>query len=122
LVGALSRAAADRGVQLDALVQLNLDSTHGGPRGGVAARGAARLADEIAAAAGLRLRGLMLVAPADLDPESVFDRLARAAAALRVEHPHADWISPDEWRSGGRGGARCDTCACRVRVARCTPG
>ncbi|HZE65194.1 MAG TPA: YggS family pyridoxal phosphate-dependent enzyme [Sporichthyaceae bacterium] len=93
LVGALSRAAADRAVQLDALVQLNLDPADSGPRGGVSPAELPRLADEIAAAAGLRLRGLMLVAPPGLDPEPVFDRLARAAAALRVEHPHADWIS-----------------------------
>jgi pyridoxal phosphate enzyme (YggS family) len=93
LVDALRRAAAARAVELDVLVQLNLDPVGGLDRGGVPPGELPRLADEVAAAPGLRLRGLMLVAPAGMDPAPVFSRLAEAAAALRVDHPHADWIS-----------------------------
>jgi PLP dependent protein len=93
VVDALRRAAQDRAVELDVLVQLNLDPDTGGDRGGVRPADLPRLADEVAAAPGLRLRGVMLVAPPGLDPAPVFARLAQTAARLRVDHPHADWIS-----------------------------
>jgi pyridoxal phosphate enzyme (YggS family) len=93
LVEALSRAAADRAVDLDVLIQLNLDPDPDAGRGGVSAAELPRLADEIAAAPGLRLRGLMLVAPPGEDPAPVFARLAEVSAWLRVDHPDATWIS-----------------------------
>ncbi|HEY2834910.1 MAG TPA: YggS family pyridoxal phosphate-dependent enzyme [Sporichthyaceae bacterium] len=93
LVDALRRAARDRAVELDVLVQLNLDPEPDGDRGGVRPVDLPRLADEVAAAPGLRLRGVMVVAPPGMDPAPVFARLAQAAARLRVDHPHADWIS-----------------------------
>jgi pyridoxal phosphate enzyme (YggS family) len=93
LVEALSRAAADRAVDLDLLVQLNLDPDPDSGRGGVTPADLPRLADEIAAAPGVRLRGLMLVAPPGVDPTPVFARLAEVSAGLRVDHPDADWIS-----------------------------
>lgn len=93
LVDALRRAARDRAVELDVLVQLNLDPEPDGDRGGVRPVDLPRLADEVAAAPGLRLRGVMVVAPPAVDPASVFARLAETAARLRVDHPHADWIS-----------------------------
>jgi pyridoxal phosphate enzyme (YggS family) len=93
LVEALSRAAADRAVGLDLLIQLNLDPHPDAGRGGIRPAELPRLADEIAAAPGLGLRGLMLVAPAGVDPAPVFARLAEASARLRAEYPEADWIS-----------------------------
>jgi hypothetical protein len=93
LVEALSRAAGDRAVDLDVLVQLTLDPDPDAGRGGVSAIELPRLADEIAAAPGLRLRGLMLVAPPGEDPAPVFARLAEVSARLRLDHPDATWIS-----------------------------
>jgi pyridoxal phosphate enzyme (YggS family) len=93
LVEALRRAAADRAGDLDVLIQLNLDPRPDAGRGGVPPADLAPLADEVAAAPGLRLRGLMLVAPPGTDPASVFARLAETSARLCVEHPDADWIS-----------------------------
>ncbi|MDR1999586.1 MAG: YggS family pyridoxal phosphate-dependent enzyme [Frankiaceae bacterium] len=76
---------------LEVLLQLSLD--------GDPARGGARwdrlepLAARVAAAAALRLRGLMVVAPAGADPRAAFEAAARAAAALRAQHPGADLLS-----------------------------
>jgi hypothetical protein len=93
LVEALSRAAADRAVDLDVLIQLNLDPEPDAGRGGVNPAELPRLADEIAVAPGLRLRGLMVVAPPGEDPAPVFARLAEVSARLRLDHPDASWIS-----------------------------
>jgi len=51
------------------------------------------LAERVAQAEGLRLRGVMAVAPLDEDPGEAFGRLAEVAAALRREHPGADVVS-----------------------------
>jgi pyridoxal phosphate enzyme (YggS family) len=93
LVEALSRAAADRAVGLDVLIQLNLDPDPDAGRGGARPTELPRLADEIAVAPGLRLSGLMLVAPPGIDPTASFARLAEASAQLLVDHPDATWIS-----------------------------
>src|SRR5947209_7881398 len=52
-----------------------------------------RLAERVAGLAGLRLSGVMAVAPLGADPEPAFGRLAAAAEALRAEHPQASVIS-----------------------------
>ena len=49
----------------------------------------AGLADAVAAQPGLRLRGLMAVAPRGGDPARAFDRLAALAARVRADHPEA---------------------------------
>src|SRR5689334_197718 len=70
LAGTLDRAAQEGERPLDVLVQVDL----GGVAGEVAARGGASpedvpaLADLVAASAGLRLRGLMAVAPRGEEP------------------------------------------------------
>ncbi len=83
-------AAAQR-EPLEVFVQLSLD---GDPaRGGVVAGELDRLADAVAEAPQLRLRGLMAVAPLGADPDAAFAGLAEASARLRTAHPAADAIS-----------------------------
>jgi pyridoxal phosphate enzyme (YggS family) len=91
LVVALDRAAQETSRPVDVLLQVDL----GGPAGGGASRGGAdpaavpALADVVAGCAGLRLRGLMAVAPRGEDPAPAFGRLAALAARVRAGHPEA---------------------------------
>ena len=62
-------------------------------RGGVLPRDADALADAVAAAALLELRGVMAVAPLGADPDEAFARLRDVADGIRARHPRADWIS-----------------------------
>ncbi|WP_072313303.1 YggS family pyridoxal phosphate-dependent enzyme [Agrococcus sp. Marseille-P2731] len=90
----------------DALVQLNL--TDDLARGGVAPDGLEALAERVAAAGALRLRGVMAVAPLDEEPASAFERLARHAERVRRIDPSADWISAGmsgDWREALQHGA-----------------
>ena len=91
LVTALSRGARNAGRTLSCLVQVSLD---GDPRrGGVPADGLDALADAVADAPGLRLAGIMAVAPLDGPADAAFDRLAALAARLRADHPRAAAMS-----------------------------
>lgn len=92
LVGALSRGAQAAGRDLTALIQVNLDPGAEAHRGGADPADVPALADEIAASP-LRLGGLMAVAPLGGDPDAAFERLAELSAALRSDHPGADWVS-----------------------------
>jgi hypothetical protein len=91
LVEALDRAGGQAGRPVEVFVQTDL----GGPEGDLAARGGAApeevpaLADLVAAAPGLRLRGLMAVAPRGADPAPAFARLADLAERVRADHPEA---------------------------------
>jgi pyridoxal phosphate enzyme (YggS family) len=95
LARALDRAGQDGERPLDAFVQVDL----GGAAGELAARGGAApeevpaLADLIARSAGLRLRGVMAVAPRGEDPGAAFERLATVVAAVRADHPDAVEVS-----------------------------
>jgi pyridoxal phosphate enzyme (YggS family) len=95
LAEALDRAAQQAGRTLEVLVQVDL----GGPAGELAARGGAApadvpgLADLIAGGTGLRLRGLMAVAPRGVAPGPAFAALAGLAARVRADHPEATEIS-----------------------------
>jgi pyridoxal phosphate enzyme (YggS family) len=91
LVRALSAGAQRAGRDLEVLVQASLDDDPG--RGGAPLDQLPALADAVAAAPGLHLRGLMAVAPVDADPAGAFARLAEAAAALRATHPSATVLS-----------------------------
>jgi PLP dependent protein len=96
LVAALAVASGrSRQRPLDALVQVNLDTDpeEAARRGGAPAGQVPALAGQIAAAAGLRLLGLMAVAPLGADPEPAFARLAEVAAGLRADHPGAVMLS-----------------------------
>jgi pyridoxal phosphate enzyme (YggS family) len=96
LVTALDRAASDyRQTPLDVLVQVNLD-THPGEhpgRGGALPADVPALADAVATSPGLRLAGLMAVAPLGGDPAAAFDRLAAVVRRLHDDHPAATVVS-----------------------------
>lgn len=99
LVTALSAAATAAQRQLGCLVQVALDAESGtqGERGGVAPDAIGTLADAIAAAPGLRLDGLMTVAPLAGayagQPRAAFDRLMEISSRLRETHPAANMVS-----------------------------
>jgi pyridoxal phosphate enzyme (YggS family) len=91
-----SGGSSPRANAITCLVQVSLDGgagVSGVPRGGIGRDAAARLADLVAAAGGLRLGGVMAVAPLDVPPREAFARLAEVAAAVRAAHPGATIIS-----------------------------
>jgi len=91
LATALSSGAVRAGRAVEVLVQVSLD---GDPaRGGALPDDVPRLADLVAGLDGLRLGGVMAVAPLGGDPGSAFGRLAQVAEALRAAHPDAGAIS-----------------------------
>lgn len=91
LVQALSAGALRAGRELEVLLQVSLD---GDPaRGGARAADVPALADDVAAAPGLRLAGVMAVAPLEADPARAFAVLADVAGRLREAHPTATAIS-----------------------------
>lgn len=92
LVTALSRAAADTGRTVDCLVQVGLGASADG-RGGADPDRVPELAAAVAAAAGLRLRGLMAVAPLGADPGPAMARLAGLHQRVRTDHPAATDLS-----------------------------
>ncbi len=94
LVGGLSRGAAERGRDLECLVQVSLDPPGtGAARSGCDPAELPDLAERILDAEGLRLRGVMGVAPLGGDPGAAFDRLASAAEMVRGLSAEAGWIS-----------------------------
>ncbi|WP_091538966.1 YggS family pyridoxal phosphate-dependent enzyme [Modestobacter sp. DSM 44400] len=95
LAEALARAALTAGRVLDVFVQVDLGGPPGrdGARGGVPPGEVPALADAVAASEGLRLRGLMAVAPRGEDPAPAFARLADVAARVCADHPDARELS-----------------------------
>ena len=97
LVAALAKALraeqerTGRG-DLDCFIQVSLDDADG-HRGGALPADVPELAAQLAAAAGLRLAGVMAVAPLGAAPEAAFQKLAEISARLRAEHPQATGIS-----------------------------
>jgi pyridoxal phosphate enzyme (YggS family) len=91
LARVLDRAGQARDRPVEVFVQVDL----GGPAGDLATRGGLppddvpALADLVAAAPGLSLRGLMAVAPRGGDPLPAFERLAALADRVRADHPEA---------------------------------
>ncbi|MFJ4919246.1 YggS family pyridoxal phosphate-dependent enzyme [Streptomyces sp. NPDC088725] len=99
LVSALSAAAESAERELNCLVQVALDAESGerGARGGVAPDGIEELAARVAGAPGLRLGGLMTVAPL-AGPyagrqQAAFERLLEFSSRLRADHPAANMVS-----------------------------
>ncbi|WP_329616830.1 YggS family pyridoxal phosphate-dependent enzyme [Streptomyces brevispora] len=99
LVTALSAAAGRDGRELGCLIQVALDAESGerGERGGVAPDGVEELAAAVESAPGLRLAGLMTVAPL-AGPfagrqRAAFDRLMEISSRLRGNHPAANMVS-----------------------------
>ncbi|MGY1746205.1 YggS family pyridoxal phosphate-dependent enzyme [Blastococcus sp. SYSU D00695] len=95
LLGPLARVGEETGRPVEVYLQVDL----GGPEGELAARGGAvpddvpGLAEAVAGQPGLRLRGVMAVAPRGEDPAAAFARLADVSARLRADHPDAAGIS-----------------------------
>ncbi|WP_091516628.1 MULTISPECIES: YggS family pyridoxal phosphate-dependent enzyme [Amycolatopsis] len=92
LAAALDKAVLAEGrPKLDVLVQASID---GDPaRGGCPLPELGELAAYIARTGGLRLRGVMAVAPLGADPAPAFEKLALAAEKLRRDHPGATELS-----------------------------
>ncbi|MGW1776206.1 YggS family pyridoxal phosphate-dependent enzyme [Streptomyces sp. NPDC002104] len=99
LVTALSAAAEGAGRELGCLVQIALDAESGerGARGGAAPEQLAELADLVAAAPGLRIDGVMTVAPLAGQyagrEQAAFERLVELSSRLRADHPAATMVS-----------------------------
>lgn len=93
LVGGLGRGALERGRPLDCLVQVSLDPPGTGGRSGADSSQVARLAEQIATTDGLRLCGVMGVAPLGGGARAAFAELAESAAVVRRVEPEATWIS-----------------------------
>jgi PLP dependent protein len=94
LVGALERGAARNGRPVDCLVQVSLDPPGAGEgRSGADPDHVAEVAEALASADSLRLRGVMAVAPLGAEPLPAFERLAQVAAEVRAAHPGADVVS-----------------------------
>jgi pyridoxal phosphate enzyme (YggS family) len=94
LLTGLSKGAHQHDRTLDVLVQVSLDAPGAGDaRSGVAPEAAAELAGRVAAAEGLRLRGVMAVAPPDADPQPAFAKLAEVAEQVRLVDASATWVS-----------------------------
>lgn len=92
LARSLSRGAEAVERELGCLVQVDFDGSADG-RSGVRPEDAPALADELASLPGLRLDGVMTVAPLGADPRPVFDELVAVAARLRADHPGAVVVS-----------------------------
>ncbi|CAN5172237.1 YggS family pyridoxal phosphate-dependent enzyme [soil metagenome] len=79
------------GEPTEIFLQVNL--TADPARGGVAPRAARELAEYVAPLPGLRLRGVMGVAPLGDDPRYAFERLRAVSEAVRQSLPRASAIS-----------------------------
>ncbi|MEV5487167.1 MULTISPECIES: YggS family pyridoxal phosphate-dependent enzyme [Streptomyces] len=99
LVTALSKEAERVGREVGCLIQVALDAGESarGERGGVAPGGIAELAGLVAGAPGLRLGGLMTVAPLTGEyagqQQAAFERLMDLSTDLRRTHPAANMVS-----------------------------
>lgn len=91
LARALSDGAERAAREVEVLVQVSLD---GDPqRGGAVIADVPALASLAADLPGLRLGGVMAVAPREGDPARAFALLAEVAEALRADHPQATTVS-----------------------------
>ncbi|WP_433548077.1 YggS family pyridoxal phosphate-dependent enzyme [Streptomyces sp. CA-294286] len=99
LVHTLSAAAVRAEREVGCLLQVALDAESGerGERGGVSPDGVDELAAAVAGAPGLRLDGLMTVAPLAGEyagrPRAAFERLREMSTRLRAAHPAATMVS-----------------------------
>ncbi|MER6947848.1 YggS family pyridoxal phosphate-dependent enzyme [Nonomuraea sp. NPDC000554] len=91
LVGAISREAVKQGREIGCLVQVALDDAP--ERGGARPADVPALADEIAAADGVWLGGVMAVAPLEEEPGPAFRRLREVALTVQERHPRATMVS-----------------------------
>jgi PLP dependent protein len=94
LLRGLARGAHEHDRLIDVLVQVSLDDPSAGTgRSGVEPQQAGELARLVTQTEGLRLRGVMGVAPLGQDPVPAFAELARVAEEIRLVDPAATWVS-----------------------------
>lgn len=95
LIGKLGSGARSTEREIGCFVQVNLEGGDpaAGGRAGCSADQVPALADEIAGTDGLRLSGVMTVAPLDADPVVAFAELRALSADLVGKHPTATAIS-----------------------------
>jgi pyridoxal phosphate enzyme (YggS family) len=99
LVTALSKEAVRAEREIGCLIQVAFDAgaSGRGERGGVAPGGVEELAELVADSPGLRLAGLMTVAPLTGEyagrQQAVFERLMDLSTDLRRAHPAANMVS-----------------------------
>jgi hypothetical protein len=95
LARALARVGEETGRPVGVFVQVDLGGAEGelAERGGAAPGDVPRLADEVAGLTGVRLRGLMAVAPRGEEPGPAFARLAALARRVHADHPEAAELS-----------------------------
>lgn len=99
LVTALSKEAVRAGREVGCLLQVALDAGDNarGDRGGVSPAGIEELADLVARSEGLRLDGLMTVAPLTGEyagrQEAAFEHLMDLSTYVRRTHPAANMVS-----------------------------
>jgi pyridoxal phosphate enzyme (YggS family) len=93
LVAGLARGAQERGRDLEVLVQVSLDPPGAAGRSGVDPADLPALVERIGESEGLRLRGVMGVAPLGGDAAEAFARLGEHAGVVRSAAPEATWIS-----------------------------
>ncbi|MFF4468524.1 YggS family pyridoxal phosphate-dependent enzyme [Streptomyces sp. NPDC001599] len=99
LVTALSKEAVRAGREVGCLLQVALDAGEGGrgERGGVPPGGIEELADLVAGSEGLRLDGLMTVAPLTGEyagrQQAAFEHLMDLSTYVRRTHPAANMVS-----------------------------
>jgi pyridoxal phosphate enzyme (YggS family) len=91
LVSSLSAGAVKHGRELTCLLQVSLDGDDS--RGGALPADVPSLADAVAESAGLRLGGVMAVAPLGADPARAFAELEQIGTRLRNAHPAATMVS-----------------------------
>ncbi len=84
-------ALASGDVPIDSFVQLNLTDDPG--RGGVSEADLERVAQRVLDTDGLRLLGVMAVAPVGEDPRAAFERVRAASIRVRSIAPEARFIS-----------------------------
>lgn len=93
LVGRLAQGAADSGREVDVLLQVSLDPPDAAGRAGADPADLTDLAAAVLHHEGLRLAGLMAVAPLGEDPTAAFARLAAVRTDFLARHPSADALS-----------------------------
>ena len=93
LVTALTKAVANRETPLGVLIQANLDPVPTENRGGALPDEIMDLADLISSSSGLKLQGVMGVAPLGGDDDMAFARLQEFANQIQAKFPEANWIS-----------------------------
>lgn len=83
--------AIPEGQTVEVFLQVGLDSEPG--RGGAKPADLPEMADLVLSAPGLRLMGLMAVAPLAENPEAAFARLSQIHSDFRAEFPSAPYLS-----------------------------